>query len=123
MVAGESQPRRRTLTGPARPRRSVCAPTAMAFSLYRRPPPTRSKIMRLLSWLPRPMVKQLRKRPSRKRRPKPHCRLQLEALEDRTVPSTLSVNTVQDVLGHAGGLLSLRQAILDANASNGANTI
>src|SRR5262249_22227725 len=30
---------------------------------------------------------------------------------------------VQDVLGHAGGLLSLRQGILDANASNGANTI
>src|SRR4051794_40374953 len=30
-AAGESQPRRRTLTGPASPRRSVCAPRVMTF--------------------------------------------------------------------------------------------
>jgi hypothetical protein len=42
--------------------------------------------------------------------------LRLEALEDRWLPSTLVVNTTQDVLGHANGVLSLRQAILDANS-------
>ncbi|MBI3464627.1 MAG: tetratricopeptide repeat protein, partial [Planctomycetes bacterium] len=36
--AGECQPLSRTLTGPASPRRLVCAPGAMACSLYRRPP-------------------------------------------------------------------------------------
>ena len=46
-AAGESQPRRRTLTGPARPRRSVCAPAALVFSVYRRPELDRRWIMRL----------------------------------------------------------------------------
>ena len=49
---------------------------------------------------------------SRKRRPASRFRPALEVLEDRAVPATLTVNTTQDVLGHAGGLLSLRQAVL-----------
>jgi hypothetical protein len=44
-------------------------------------------------------------------------------LDDRAVPATLTVNTTLDVLGHDNGMLSLRQAVLDANNSQGANTI
>jgi predicted outer membrane repeat protein len=44
-------------------------------------------------------------------------------LEDRSVPATLTVNTTLDVLGHDNGMLSLRQAVIDANASPNANTI
>jgi predicted outer membrane repeat protein len=39
------------------------------------------------------------------------------------VPATLTVNTTLDVLGHDNGLLSLRQAIIDANAKSNADTI
>src|SRR5262249_12550191 len=48
----------------------------------------------------------------------PSVRLCLESLEDRTVPATFLVATTVD-----GGAGSLRQAILDANASSGADTI
>jgi hypothetical protein len=89
-AAGEYR-RQATLTGPAMPRRSVCAPMVMAFSLYRRPPPLRSNIMQLLSWLRQRMATQLRTRQSRKRR-SPHYRPRLEHLECRWVPSTLRVN-------------------------------
>src|SRR5438105_6150031 len=51
------------------------------------------------------------------------CRPRLEVLEDRLTPSTFTVNTPLDVLGHDNGQLSLRQAILDANANPGADTI
>jgi hypothetical protein len=44
-------------------------------------------------------------------------------LEDRAVPATLTVNTTLDVLGHDNGTLSLRQAILDANAAPDSDTI
>ncbi len=47
----------------------------------------------------------------------------LELLEGRAVPATLTVNTTLDVLGHDNGILSLRQAILDANARTTADTI
>ena len=50
----------------------------------------------------------------------------IEALEDRTVPTTFTVNTASDILGHDSGLLSLRQAIIDANTnpnSGGPDTI
>src|SRR5713226_5661739 len=57
-----------------------------------------------------------------------HCRparrcissplLRLEALEDRTAPATFTVMNTND-----SGLGSLRQAILDANAASGMNTI
>lgn len=55
--------------------------------------------------------------PARRFRPR------FELLESRTVPATLLVNTTLDVLGHDGGQLSLRQAILDANQSPGASSI
>jgi parallel beta-helix repeat protein len=45
-------------------------------------------------------------------------RLQVEALEDRTVPATFTVSNVAD-----GGAGSLRQAILDANSTAGADVI
>jgi predicted outer membrane repeat protein len=47
----------------------------------------------------------------------------LEMLEDRAVPATLTVNTTLDILGHDNGMLSLRQAIIDANAKSNADTI
>src|SRR6266536_3603632 len=58
-----------------------------------------------------------RARPTRSRR-RPSVRPCLESLEDRTVPATFLVTTTVD-----GGAGSLRQAILDANASPGADTI
>ena len=44
------------------------------------------------------------------RRPR-HWRLNVEHLEDRTVPSTLRVNTALDEVIPADGMLSLREAI------------
>src|SRR5262249_41373982 len=51
-------------------------------------------------------------------RPPSRVRLVLEALEDRTTPSTFTVTTLAD-----SGAGSLRQAVLDANAHPGADTI
>ena len=45
-------------------------------------------------------------------------RLRFEALEDRAVPATFTVSNLLD-----SGPGSLRQAILDANASSGADTV
>jgi hypothetical protein len=47
----------------------------------------------------------------------------LEGLEARAVPTTLTVNTTRDVLGHDDDMLSLRQAIIDANAAPKADII
>ncbi len=58
-----------------------------------------------------------------KRRPVSRFRPRLEVLEDRAVPATFLVNTNLDILGHANGMLSLRQAIIDANATPKADTI
>jgi CSLREA domain-containing protein len=55
----------------------------------------------------RPVVRPLRKRP-------PRARPALEALEDRTVPSTLTVNTTADEVTPGDGKLSLREAIAAA---------
>src|SRR5262249_23511575 len=64
----------------------------MAFSFYRRPPPSRSNVVQLLSWLGRRMVGEPRS-PSRHRRgATPRYRPRFEALEDRCVPSTLTVD-------------------------------
>src|SRR5262249_22781108 len=56
--------------------------------------------------------------PAAARRPHPAARLYLEALEDRTVPSTFQVENLAD-----SGAGSLRQTILDANALPGADVI
>src|SRR5262245_34633906 len=76
--------------------------------------------MSLTTWLsrlpwgsrrqPRP-----RRRPAAPRRP---CVLRLEVLEDRSLPSVLTVTTLED-----SGAGSLRQAILDANADPDQDTI
>ena len=70
--------------------------------------------MRLTHWL-RPLAACLT-RPIRK--PRPARRLAVECLEDRSVPAFFTVTTIAD-----GGIGSLRQAILDANAAPGADTI
>jgi hypothetical protein len=61
----------------------------------------------------------LKRTVSSQRRPANRCRPQLEVLEDRAVPATFLVNTTLDVPNsHNDGLLSLRQAIIDANKSS-----
>ncbi len=52
-------------------------------------------------------------------------RPQIEFLEDRLAPATFNVTTFSDVLGgtNGGPNYSLRQAILDADNTSGANTI
>src|SRR5262249_45194004 len=88
-AAGASQPRRRIRTGPAKPRRSVCAPMALAFSLYRRPVVERRSIMWFSSWL-RNQTSNRAPKGRAQHRP-PRFRPRLEALEDRSLPSTLTV--------------------------------
>src|SRR6266851_6487445 len=50
--------------------------------------------------------------------PRRPCIPRLDVLEDRTLPSTFTVTNLHD-----SGAGSLRQAVLDANAHAGANTI
>ena len=50
-------------------------------------------------------------------------RLQLECLEDRTVPSTFAVNTTLDDFISGNGKFSLREAIARANINQGADVI
>jgi CSLREA domain-containing protein len=57
-------------------------------------------------------------------RPGPRtARLHLEHLEDRSVPSTLTVNTTLDDVTPANGKFSLREAITKANTTAGADVI
>src|SRR5262249_13074966 len=51
------------------------------------------------------------------------CRLWLECLEDRALPSTFMVNTTLDEVIPGNGKLSLREAITAANTHPGADTI
>src|SRR6516225_3437124 len=78
--------------------------------------------MWLASLLRCPKSGPARTRRERRRRPKRHQRQhfvpRLEALECRTLPSTFTVLNLAD-----SGPGSLRQAILDANAQPGADTI
>jgi CSLREA domain-containing protein len=57
-------------------------------------------------------------------RPGPRtARLRLEHLEDRSVPSTFTVNTTLDDVTPANGKFSLREAITKANTTAGADVI
>src|SRR2546422_794439 len=92
----------------------------MAFSFYCGP--RGDSIMRLMSWL-----RTLRSQASHRRVapswPPDRYRPKLEALEDRTVPSTFNVTTPLDVVDPGDGVLSFREAVLAANASPKADTI
>src|SRR5262245_31591983 len=64
------------------------------------------------------------RRPRPAARPRPSCRLALEALEDRCVPAaTFTVNSTADLAAPPAGTVTLRSAILAANAAAGADTI
>src|SRR5262249_843562 len=112
------------LTGPAPPRRSVCAPGTMVFPLYRRPVFPRSLCYAISSWLRSarsrfvPSGTEKGHRPARLHKRVLATQLSVERLEDRTVPSTFMVHNLAD-----SGPGSLRQAILDANALPGADVI
>jgi hypothetical protein len=73
--------------------------------------------MFLSSWL------RNRKAPSLRVRRKNRFRPWFEPLEGRAVPATFNVTTPLDVVDANDGMLSLREAILAANSSNGADTI
>src|SRR5262249_13241877 len=103
---------RKPPAGPAPSRRTVCAPRGPSAS-YRRPHSQGGRPMRLnrLFWFSK-------SRPAGAPPPRPAARLSLEPLEDRAVPSTFSVDNLAD-----SGPGSLRQAVLDANATPGADVI
>src|SRR5205807_5654933 len=123
-AAGACPPPSRTRTGPASPRRSVCAPAVMALPLYRRPHRRTEFIpfcketptMWFISLFRRP--KQSRKRARVGRVASPAYRRRsfvprLESLEDRTVPSTLTVTNNLDK-----GAGSLRDTIKAASSGD-----
>src|SRR5258708_1301393 len=97
------------------PRRSVCAPGQMAFSLYCGPVLERTSIMWFSSWL------RNRKRSDAGERSRTHgssrkraiYRPRLEALEDRALPSNYTAASVSDLIAD----------INLANAAGGANPI
>ena len=60
---------------------------------------------------------------TRTRFDRPTTRLHLEHLEDRSVPSTFTVNTTLDDVTPANGKFSLREAITKANTTAGADVI
>src|SRR5262245_43098903 len=86
-AVGEALPPGRAPTGPAKPRRSVCAPAAMALSLYRRPVSQRRSIMGFSSWLRKPRSNRAPRGPAHHRPLAPRCRPRLEELEGRCLLS------------------------------------
>src|SRR5262249_27510492 len=90
-TASEVMPPSRSLTGPASPRRSVCAPGEMSPQCIadHDQEPTMNPILSAMSrYSRRPQLDHSHPRTGkRKARQRPY----LEALEDRTVPTTISV--------------------------------
>ena len=72
---------------------------------------TRSWIRKLFSSSARPVTRRA-----------PH-RLRVEALEERAVPASITVNSTADILNPAPGVVTLRSAIEQANANPRADTI
>src|SRR5439155_14796923 len=66
---------------------------------------------------PRPASR--RRAPATRKAPRAACKLQVELLEDRTVPATLTPTTFADGTGPG----TLRNAIAQANSNNQDNTI
>lgn len=62
-------------------------------------------------------------RPTTRARKSRRTRLQIESLENRLVPAVLNVTTFADVVDANDGRLSLREAISQANATTGVDTI
>jgi predicted outer membrane repeat protein len=56
-------------------------------------------------------------------RSRPRTRLNIEPLECRLVPATFNVNSTADILNPPAGVVTLRSAIEQANATPGGNTI
>src|SRR5262249_48192798 len=92
--------RRQADASPAPPRRPVCARGSMALSFSRGSALERRSIMGFTSWLGKrqPSARSRCGSPSKR----PRYRLRLEALEDRWLPSTL---TVLNNLDSGGGSL------------------
>jgi predicted outer membrane repeat protein len=63
-----------------------------------------------------------RRHPSGRAQP-PRTRLNVEPLECRVVPATFNVNSTADILNPPAGVVTLRSAIEQANATPGGNTI
>src|SRR5205085_1577126 len=75
------------------------------------------RFMHVPSWL-RPLVAGPNRKSVRRAAKRPTFRPRVETLEDRTAPAVIIVRTTAD-----SGPDSLRQAILDANAMPGADSI
>jgi len=73
----------------------------------------------LSPWLTRPRTPDRRARHHGRVRPP----LRLDALEQRSVPATFTVNTALDVVNAADGKLSLREAITRANTTPGPDVV
>src|SRR3954454_9091896 len=73
-------------------------------------------------WNRRPFTRSFRsprRSPARRR----STRLFLEALEERAVPATFTVNTLADTIDNNPNITSLREAVRAANARTGADDI
>src|SRR5262249_50558259 len=118
-----SLPPSKPLTGPAPPRRSVCAPGRgpgrwTADHLFEEMP---TMLFRsLLRYAGYGQQTASRRRPARQR---PRARLSLEALEDRTLPSTFVVDRLTDTGAGAGLAGDLRYCLGQANANPGDDAI
>src|SRR5262245_9501532 len=76
----------------------------------------------MLTWL-RHWLKKPVQRPYRRTNRKSTFRPWIECLEDRVTPTTFVVNTLADEVTPGDGKLSLREAIMQANAAPGPNTV
>jgi hypothetical protein len=115
--AGEAQPPSRHLTGPASPRRSVCAPAALAFHGTADQLERETLNMALLRWLrgwqPWPFGAAAARRRATRHGPVPRFRPRLEVIEGRYLPSTLTVLNTND-----SGPGSLRAEIAAAQSGD-----
>ena len=74
-------------------------------------------------WLRRSSAHPQARRSGTSRNPLRRARLNLEDLEDRLAPAVFNVNSLLDVLNPGPGIVTLRSAIVAANATPGGNTI